>query len=68
MEQWTMNNLLLWHQWTAYCGCVDIGHKYLFANIHSEFSNKIEMALMEYSGARGTPIHKKGENLVSDSL
>jgi hypothetical protein len=35
-----------------------------------EFLKKVEMILMEYSGARGTLIHEKNkvENLVSDSL
>ncbi len=39
-------------------------------NYLREFSKKVEMILMEYSGARGTLIHKKTEveNLVSDSF
>jgi hypothetical protein len=39
-------------------------------NYLREFSKKVEMILMEYSGARRTLIHKKTEveYLVSDSL
>ncbi len=49
-------------------GVVDTADKHSFAIISAK---KVEMILMEYSGARGTLIHEKKTevvNLVSDSL
>jgi hypothetical protein len=48
-------------------GVVDTGDKHSFANISVNFRKKLEMAPMEYLGARGTMIYKKKpevENLV----
>ncbi len=52
-------------------GVVDTADKHSFAIISANFRKKVEMILMNYSGAQGTLIHEKKteiENLVSDSL
>ncbi len=40
-------------------GVVDTADKHSFAIISANFRKKVEMILMDYSGARGTLIHEK---------
>ncbi len=40
-------------------GVVDTADKHSFAIISANFQKKVEMILMDYSGARGTLIHEK---------